>query len=50
MVNVIKIKDPLNYLKFINQCAFVVILNKKLVQELCNEIGGNKEFFLFLKY
>ena len=45
MVNVIKIKDPLNYLKFINQCAFVVISNKKLVQELYNEIGEIRNVF-----
>ena len=50
MANVIKIKDTLNYLKFINHCAFVMILNKKLIQELYNAIEENKEFLLLLKY
>ena len=50
MINVIEIKDPLNYLKFIYQYAFIMILSKKLIQELYNDIRENKEFLLFLKY
>ena len=50
MVNAIKIKGPLNFLKFMYQYAFVMILNKGLIQELYNEIGENKEFLLFVKY
>ena len=50
MANVIKIKDILNFLKFMYQCNFVIILNKGLIQELYNENGENKEFLLFMKY
>ena len=50
MVNAIKIKDIFNFLKFMYQCNFVIILNKGLIQELYNEIRENKEFLLFVKY